>query len=97
MNRVSFFVVAFVILSLYMIPIAFAGDWRSDFTTKDGRMNCCGISDCRPLPRGYWIKEGDKFIVFEGQPPTEITVVHPSQDHQVWICSTGCGFMPGTS
>lgn len=80
---------------VYVVPLK-AGDWRSKFTTKQG-VDCCGVHDCRPLATGYWVKVGDRYVVFPGQPETEITVVHPSQDGKAWICTTGCGFQPGTS
>ena len=73
-----------------------AGDWRAEYTTPAG-VNCCGIRDCRPLARGYRVTVGDKVTVFPGRPKTEITIVHPSRDHRIWVCTTGCAFMPGTS
>ncbi len=97
MNKTFCILIGLLMFWIATISIALAGDWRSEFTTKDGRMNCCGIKDCRPLARGVWIKEGDKFIVFPGERPTELTVIHPSQDGKTWICSTGCGFQSGMS
>ena len=73
-----------------------AGDWRSEYKTPAG-VNCCGIRDCRPLGRHSWVKIGDRITVFPGTPKVEITIVHPSRDHRVWVCTTGCAFMPGTS
>lgn len=86
------------LVALFLCPVfARAGDWRSDFKTPDA-IDCCGIHDCQPKPRLSTVTIGDRIVVFPDRLPvdaTTVTIVHPSRDHQVWVCTTGCAFVPG--
>ena len=87
------------IVAAFSYPVPAAGhDWLRGYKTPGGA-GCCNETDCRPLARGMTVRLGDRVVVFEGDRPTEITVIHPSADElgRTWICRTGCAFLPGMS
>lgn len=90
---ILYFFTCVILIFLLTAYTATAHDWLSKYNTPKGA-DCCGIKDCKPLPAGSWVKIGDRVVVFPGMSETKITIIHPSQDGKVWVCITGCAFMP---
>jgi hypothetical protein len=70
-------------------------EWLSGYKNHQG-VDCCNISDCRPLATGRTVFKGQRVVVFPRSKPVEITTIHPSADPRgrTWVCVTGCAFLP---
>jgi len=75
------------------LPAAGNLDWRNEYNAGDGRP-CCHEHDCTVVPESQPSPVLGAVVVTEKFGPVLINAVHPSRDDKIWVCHTGCAFVP---